>query len=122
MIDKAIGIAIQNDELFKLGAVITDRKRRIISSSQNHMTKSHPIQQKWSQKVSNGKGIYLHAEIGALVKCRKQPYAVFVARVLKDNTPALARPCPVCMAAMKEAGVKRVYYTIAENETGVIKL
>lgn len=126
MINKAIELAIENDELFKLGAVVTDRKRRVISFAQNQMSKTHPVQKRWSNRVSNGKQIYLHAEIGALIKLRgnRQPYAIYVARVFKDddNTPALARPCPVCMAAIKAAGIKRVYYTIAENEIGVIKL
>lgn len=122
MITKAISLAKENDELFRLGAVIVDRSKRILASSTNKMTKTHPVQKQWSKKVSNGKQIYLHAEIAALVKCRKQPYAIYVARVLKDDTEAMARPCPVCMAALKEAGVKRIYYTISVDEIGVIKL
>lgn len=122
MITKAISLAKENDELFRLGAVIVDRSKRILASSTNKMTKTHPVQKQWSKKFSNGKQIYLHAEIAALVKCRKQPYAIYVARVLKDDTEAMARPCPVCMAALKEAGVKRIYYTISVDEIGVIKL
>ena len=122
MITKAIAIAKNNEEDFRFGAVIVGKSKKVLAMSQNSLSKTHPVQQMWSSKVSNGKQIYLHAEIAALVKCRKQPYAIYIARVLKDDTPALARPCNVCMAAMKEAGVKKVYYTIRENEIGVIKL
>ena len=124
MMNRAVKLAKdkEDEELFRLGAVIVDRSKRIIASSTNKMTKTHPIQKQWSKKVSNGKQIYLHAEIAALVKCRKQPYAIYVARVLKDNTEALARPCPVCMAALKEAGVKKIFYTIGKNEIGVIRI
>jgi tRNA(Arg) A34 adenosine deaminase TadA len=47
---------------------------------------------------------------------------VYVARTLKDGTIAMAKPCKACQNALRHRGVKRVYYTIANNEFGVMSL
>jgi tRNA(Arg) A34 adenosine deaminase TadA len=48
---------------------------------------------------------------------------VWVARVSRNNGCwALARPCENCQRRMRTAGVKKVFYTIAPNEWGVIQL
>jgi hypothetical protein len=39
-----------------------------------------------------------------------------------DDSYALAKPCPVCLEIMKRFKVGRVFYTIHEDEYGVIKL
>jgi tRNA(Arg) A34 adenosine deaminase TadA len=62
----------------------------------------------------------LHAEIGALVRCRKHPHTLYVARVDARLHPAMARPCPICMEAIRKAGVEYVYFTMNENEGGTI--
>jgi deoxycytidylate deaminase len=36
---------------------------------------------------------------------------MYVARVAKDGSTRLARPCPRCMKVMYEAGVREVVYT-----------
>ena len=46
---------------------------------------------------------------------------VWVARISrKDGSWALARPCSGCELRLRRAGIKRVVYTIAPNEWGVI--
>lgn len=47
---------------------------------------------------------------------------VYVARTLKDGTVAMAKPCVSCQNCLRHRGVDRVYYTIAYNEYGVLKL
>jgi tRNA(Arg) A34 adenosine deaminase TadA len=48
---------------------------------------------------------------------------VYVARVRRDTGEfGLSKPCFSCMKAMKTAGVKKVYYTISQNEFGMIYL
>lgn len=48
---------------------------------------------------------------------------VFVARILKNTRDwALARPCEGCQIILRSKLVKRVFYTIAPNEWGVIEL
>lgn len=54
---------------------------------------------------------------------RKAGYGatVFVARVRKDHSLGLSRPCPRCMAALRARGVDMVYWTINDNEWGACK-
>lgn len=83
--------------------------------------KSHPLQARFGE---NEHKIYIHAEIAAIVKaCREydgyyhiadfkdMDAKLYVARVLHDGTPALAKPCPGCLAAIAEFGINHVEYT-----------
>lgn len=47
---------------------------------------------------------------------------VWVARVLKNGLWAIAKPCAGCQIRLRAVGVRRVVYTIAPNEWGVIDL
>lgn len=47
---------------------------------------------------------------------------VFVARTLVTGDWALAKPCPDCFTRLLNIGTKRIYYTIAPNEYGVLVL
>lgn len=95
-------------------ATITDKKGRILSAAQNSYSRTHPIQARFASRTSKPNRIFLHAEIAALVKLRSgdKPHKIFVERYFKDGKPALARPCPVCEAAIKHYGIKTVEYTL----------
>ena len=62
-----------------------------------------------------------HAEIRVL---RKAGYgaSLYVARMRKDGTPGLARPCARCLASLRPRGISRVYYTIGVGEYGVLDI
>jgi tRNA(Arg) A34 adenosine deaminase TadA len=60
-----------------------------------------------------------HAERRVLRKCDKGSI-VFVVRIRKNFEMGMSRPCPMCDAAMRVRGVKRVYYSISNSEYGVI--
>lgn len=63
-----------------------------------------------------------HAE-ARVVKKLTCNSVVWVARVGRARGDwALARPCEKCQNRMKTAGVKKVIYTIAPNEWGVLLL
>lgn len=75
--------------------------------------KSHPLQAVWSR---NPQSIFLHAEIDALIKYLKRhtfyyPSSIFVARVLKNNQPALAKPCSGCFGALLHFGITNIRWT-----------
>lgn len=107
---------------YRMAALTTDRKGKVImfGNAWNSFTKTHPMQKKYAKEVGNGNRMYLHAEISALVRSRKKPYYVFVARVSKEGKQMLAKPCSVCIRAMEEAGVKQVYYTTSNGTGGLI--
>lgn len=66
--------------------------------------------------VKNLKGkCTTHAEIAALKSARGsvQGATIYVARISYDmKTPMMSKPCPDCQKALKEAGIKKVFYTI----------
>jgi len=71
----------------------------------------------------------LHAELRLLLNApveKSKGSLVVVVRRKKDGTMGLARPCAVCELALREAGVKKVIYSIGgtpdEPEYGVMRL
>ena len=58
-----------------------------------------------------------HAEIAALKKVKGglTGAVAYIARVNNFGAPRMSRPCQRCMVALKEAGVKRVIFTIEHS-------
>lgn len=94
-------------------AIIYDKRGRVLSVGKNNYTKTHPLQAKYSKRVGEAEKIYLHAEIAAIIRCRdlSKAHKIFVVRVGKDGNYAMAKPCPGCMTAIKESGIKIVEHT-----------
>lgn len=60
-----------------------------------------------------------HAEARLIRKLGKQAKIVIVVRVTRNtNSLAMAKPCPRCYCALRNAKVRKVYFT---NETGKIE-
>jgi len=114
LIDKAAQVAATSTfGKFRVGAILLDKRGRVISSGVNSR-KSHP-----RQKGVDGKGeikIFLHAEISALVRARKTPYIMVVVRVNKRGETRLARPCPSCWEAGIEAGVEKIVWSTGDEK------
>ena len=58
----------------------------------------------------------LHAEINCLNQIRHldinfSKVKLYIYRIRKDQPFGMARPCPSCMAAIKDLGIKNIYYT-----------
>lgn len=106
----AIEVAKSSPSKKKVGALLLNKSKVIVSAT-NLETKSHPIQAKFAQKVGLCEKIFLHAEIAALVKCREECDTIVVARVNPQGKLRMARPCPICDLALKEAGVSKIHYT-----------
>lgn len=57
-----------------------------------------------------------HSEVSVLSRIRYldidfSRVTLFIAREYKSGAPALARPCPSCMALIKEFGIRTICYT-----------
>jgi len=108
----AAEIAAKNPHKHRFGCVTTDAKNMVVATAENNPVKSHPLQARYADQVGLGKKIYLHSEIAALVKSRcNTPKHLYVVRMKADNTFGMARPCPVCMEAIKASGVEVIYYS-----------
>jgi len=62
-----------------------------------------------------------HAEVRVM---KKMGYGgvIYVARVLRNGTVTMAKPCKGCQATMRFNGIDKCFYTISENEYGVLEL
>lgn len=93
----------------KMGAVIFDKRYRLVSVSCNFLFKTHPVYTRLNALKT------LHAEAGAILKIHNKVdlkgLSVLIYRQLKDGTLANAKPCPGCMKLIKLYGIKKVYYT-----------
>jgi tRNA(Arg) A34 adenosine deaminase TadA len=97
----------------QLTATVFDKKGNVLSIAGNSFSKTHPEQKRLAYRCGLHHKIFLHAEIAALIKVRNgTPYKIKVERYDNCGNPVLAKPCPICELAIKEAGIKFVEYTM----------
>lgn len=115
--DKARQIATISDfNKFHIGCVAV-YQGQVIGVGFN-CNKTYPTQ-KFYNKYRNPSDTLLpklHAEISCLNQIRNldinfSKVKLYIYRIRKDQPFGLARPCPSCMAAIKDLGIKEVYYT-----------
>lgn len=97
-------------------AMILDKRGRVLSLSQNSYSKTHTLQFKHACKVGLPEKKFLHAEVGAIVKCKDltKAHKIIVMRYTKDGKPANAKPCPICMSAIEASNIKFIEWTTEE--------
>ena len=99
-----------------LTAVITDKRGMVLSVGKNSYSKTHTFQAKHAAKVGLEKKIYIHAEIDSILHCRdlSKAHKISVFRYGANGRPLNAKPCPICMSAIEEAGIKHIEYTTGD--------
>lgn len=97
-------------------AIIKDKKGRVLSIGKNSYLKTHTVQAHHANKVGLPEKTFLHAEVAAIVKCKDltKAHKIVVMRYTKDGKPANAKPCPVCMSALKASNIKVIEWTTEE--------
>ena len=80
--------------------------------------KTHPIQKKYNRyrKPSDSMLPKLHAEISCLNQIKHldinfSKVKLYIYRIRKDQPFGMAHPCPSCMAAIRDLGVRNIFYT-----------
>jgi deoxycytidylate deaminase len=56
----------------------------------------------------------VHAEMDAMLGLGREVLKgadVYVYREIKDGSQAIAKPCPYCEAALRQVGIRNVYFT-----------
>jgi hypothetical protein len=109
---------------FRHSALLVDGSK-VIAASFNEL---HTIGLRESVTLAKRSGRYQnenHAEVGAVLRGdRKHDIKgmdVYVVRVVSRGDMALSRPCPLCQKVMREHGIRRAFYSIAEGEFGCMK-
>lgn len=64
---------------------------------------------------------FAHAE-AKIIKKLDYGAILYIARVLRDGTFAMAKPCNNCITAIKNKNVSRVYFTISSTDYDCINL
>jgi len=91
--------------------------RNAIISSGFNSNKGHVIQYKYNRFRFDGYDVgKLHSEIACLIRIKDMDLdwskvKLYTYREFKNGKPALAHPCPSCMAMIKDLGIKNIYYT-----------
>lgn len=89
-----------------------DKRNKTLGVGTNSYKKTHPIQKFFAKLVQEPYKEFLHAEIAAILKSNDQEiYSMQIDRFDKKGQPRLARPCPICMAALKAYNVKYIRYS-----------
>ena len=97
---------------YNIFADVYDKDRICIGTGTNSYKKSHPLQAYFAKKVGRPEQIYLHAEIQAILKAKdKQIEKITIYRIDKFGNKRNAKPCPICMEAIKAFGIKKITYT-----------
>lgn len=91
-------------------ASIIYNKKTIVSQGFNSR-KTHPLTLKFGK---HSDAICIHAELAALIGAKQDVTGMnmAVARVLKNGTPALAKPCEGCFRAIISYGIADVIWTL----------
>lgn len=115
------------EEMFKsdfsgaaqIGCVVVYHNRILAKSS--NTDKTSPLQKKYNKYRFSDDTLHKeHAEIRCLRKVLNldidfSKVELYIYRELKNSNLAMCRPCPACMALIKELGIKKIYYTTADG-------
>jgi deoxycytidylate deaminase len=102
---------INSNKKYWVIAASLDHHNNIISIGENSYQKTHPMQSRLSIKAGNRNREYLHAEIASLVKNRILAESIMVVRMTCSGLIRMARPCNICNLALREAGIKYIYFS-----------
>lgn len=92
-------------------------RRKIIGVGFN-TDKTHPVQKYYNRFRDSSETFSpkLHTEINCMNKIKNfninfNKVKLYIYRIRKDVSFGMARPCPSCMSAIKDLGIKDIYYT-----------
>lgn len=107
----AVEAAHKSDhDKWKLGSVLW-RGGSLLSVGHNRV-KNHP------SVIEDEKYFHctIHAEVDAIKGAGNPSGAkLFVARITRSGRLGLAKPCDRCMEVIREAGIRRIFYTCADG-------
>lgn len=100
----------------------------VISIGFNRMATSGFVEHFADRAKGKCRDFYLstHAEMDAVRRIRNKTdlrgTKIFVARPRPCGDLGMARPCVVCQHVLHSYGIKRAYYTISDDEYGVMRI
>jgi deoxycytidylate deaminase len=116
--DAAYRFALESDAPNRHGCTIA-RKNTLMGFGVNKQ-KTHPAA---AHTISG----HIHAEMAAIIMCKNTDLHgadLYTCRVMRKVGEArgMGKPCKDCMVLIRDAGIKRVYYTNINGEMEMIRL
>jgi tRNA(Arg) A34 adenosine deaminase TadA len=103
--------SIHSKKRFHVVAMVLDKKMNTLSIGFNSYIKTHPMQASLAKVCGLEDKVFLHAEIAALINCRKIPHIIVICRTNYRGELVNAKPCPICMAAFRKTEIQEIYYS-----------
>ncbi len=108
---------------FRHGAILTSSGSAIIGMGTNN-EKYCSVGAKY-RSSNKGHATY-HAEIASIMHLERdvtKGATIYVARIAKGSgEDRMSKPCPMCHAVLEAQGIKKVSYTIDEENVGFYKI
>lgn len=115
--DKARQVALISDYYKTHVGCVAVYQGQVIGLGCN-CNKTHPTQKFYNkyQKQSDPMLSKLHAEINCINQIKHldinfSKVRLYIYRIHKNQPFGMSRPCPSCMTAIKDLGIKDIYYT-----------
>ena len=125
ILQQAIAVAMASDAPKKMGAILLDKRNRIVASATNSYVKTHPIQYFAAQNaakiwgdVALSEKVYVHAETHVLIKAKEDAHTIVVCRVGGHGGKELrdARPCKICSVYILNCTtIQHVHYSTPQG-------
>jgi len=125
VLEQAIAVALASDAPKKMGAILLDKRNRVIATGVNSYEKTHPIQYFAAQnaaKIWGDRGlsekVYLHAEIKTLISTKEDAHTIVVCRVGGHGGKELrdSRPCRICSNYILNCStIQHVHYSTPQG-------
>ncbi len=133
ILNQAIAVAMASDAPKKMGAVLLNKRNRIISSGVNSYEITHTQQfyaavmaSKKYKNPSLKKKLYLHAELNCLLKSRNPGHKLVICRIGGHGGTELRESfcCKICYLYIKTnfPSIKEIHWSTNDQDFKYIKL
>lgn len=133
ILNQAISVAMASNAPKKMGAILLDKRNRVISAGVNSYERTHTQQfyaaiaaAKKYKKPSLSKKTYLHAELNCILKARKPGNKLVICRVGGHGGNELRESfcCNICYNYLTNncPSIKEIHWSTNDQEFKFIKL
>lgn len=133
ILNQAISVAMASNAPKKMGAILLDKRNRVISAGVNSYEITHTKQfyaaivaAKKYKKPNLTKKIFLHCELNCLLKAKKPGHKLVICRVGGHGRNELRDSfcCPICYLYIKEnhPSIREIHWSTNNQEFLYTKL
>lgn len=133
VLNQAISVAMASNAPKKMGAILLDKRNRVISAGVNSYEITHTQQfyaavmaSKKYKNPSLKKKLFLHAELNCILKARKPGYKLVICRIGGHGGTELRDSfcCPICHLYITTncPTIKEIHWSTNDQDFKYIKL